>query len=86
MDTEVHVKDVIHEYIRAELLQGDGQALDSATPLLEWGIIASMSMLALVRFIEERFRLSLPHHEITPANFANINTIAAMVIRVRGES
>jgi acyl carrier protein len=82
MSSTAECAQILQDYISAELLQGESNGLQASTPLLEWGIIGSMSMAALVAFIEERFSIALPPAEIVPTNFASIDTIAQMVSRV----
>lgn len=83
--TGAETEAVIETYVRTELLHGQAQGLDADSPLLEWGIIESMTMVSLIAFLEERFGLRVPDQElIAPDNFVNIRAIAAMVQRLSG--
>jgi clorobiocin biosynthesis protein CloN5 len=58
----------------------DGRAeLAADTPLLEWGILDSLSLAELTTFIEERFGLRVPLEAIVPDNFRDLEAIAAML-------
>jgi len=58
----------------------DGRAtLPDDAPLLDWGVLDSLALADLTGFIEERFALRVPIEAITPANFSNLRTIAAML-------
>jgi peptidyl carrier protein len=58
----------------------DGRAtLHDDAPLLEWGILDSLALADLTAFVEERFALSVPMDAITPSNFRNLQTIAALL-------
>lgn len=74
----------IRDFVVAELLDGAGDDLTSQTPLLEWGILDSFSIPRLVAFLDERFGVQVPDDELSPADFASIEAIAAVVARVRG--
>ena len=48
------------------------------------GIIDSLGMMQLVAFVEERFEIEIPDAEMTSANFASVNAIAALVEKQKG--
>ena len=69
---------VINDYISRELVQ-DPVLLPLAdeTPLLESGILDSLTLLRLVVFLEERFGITMGDADLLPENFASVNTICA---------
>jgi clorobiocin biosynthesis protein CloN5 len=70
-------------YIRKEFLDADASAeLSVTTPLLEWGILNSMSTAYLAGFIQDRFDVAVPPSAVTAANFRDIASISAMVTRL----
>lgn len=71
----------VRSYVVREMLHGDGRGLDENSPLLEWGVIESLSMVSLIRFMEDRYGIKIPDDEIVPDNFANLTAIAALVER-----
>ena len=72
----------IKTFIIESLLDGDGADLDDHTPLLELGIIDSLAMVSLLRFIEKKLGVSVPEDEVSPRNFMSIQTLESMILRV----
>lgn len=65
----------------------DGRAtLSDDAPLLEWGILNSLSLVELTAFIEKRFALSVPADAITSGNFGSLEAIAAMLLALDRDS
>lgn len=67
-------------FIVNELLDGKQAGIDSETPLLEWGVIDSMSMANLLAFIETRFGVEVPPKDLTAQHFKSLKTISALVL------
>jgi acyl carrier protein len=53
--------------------------LANETPLLDSGILDSLSLLRLVVFLEERFGITMGDADLLPENFASVNSICAYV-------
>jgi acyl carrier protein len=72
------VETVINDYISRELVP-DAALLPLAneTPLLDSGILDSLSLLRLVVFLEERFEITMGDAELLPENFVSVNAICA---------
>lgn len=69
---------VINEYISRELVPDPALLpLANETPLLDSGILDSLSLLRLVVFLEERFGITMGDADLLPENFASINAICA---------
>ena len=69
---------VINDYISRELIQDPALLpLADETPLLDSGILDSLSLLRLVVFLEERFGVTIGATGLLPENFASVNTICA---------
>lgn len=73
----------IADHIVEALLNGDGEGLDSMTPLMELNIVDSAGIFDLVHFLQGEFRIAVPLPEVSPENFATVNSIAALVERLR---
>jgi acyl carrier protein len=73
------VETIINEYISQELVRDPALLpLADETPLLDSGILDSLSLLRLVIFVEERFGLTMSDDaDLLPENFASVNTICA---------
>ena len=76
---------VINEYISQELVRDPALLpLADETPLLDSGILDSLSLLRLVIFVEERFGVTMDDDaDMLPEHFASVNTICAY-LRARG--
>jgi acyl carrier protein len=72
------VETVINEYISRELVPDPAVLpLANETSLLDNGILDSLSLLRLVVFLEERFRITMGDGDLLPENFASVNAICA---------
>jgi acyl carrier protein len=70
-------------FIAREVLNGKDDGLDAATPLIEWGVIDSITIVMLRDFVATRFGVEIPHAELKPSNLANLATIASLIGRLR---
>lgn len=70
------------EFVARELLDGEDIGLDASTPLLEYGLIDSLSLVSLTEFVAERFGVVIPAKEQTPQNLKNLASISALVARL----
>jgi acyl carrier protein len=72
------VETIINDYISRELVQDPALLpLANEAPLLESGILDSLSFLRLVVFLEERFGIMMGDADLPLENFASVNTICA---------
>ena len=70
----------IRDYVLREFLPGEGpEALDAAPGLMTGGILDSLSILALVDFLEEEYGVELKAHELDVENLDKIEDIAELV-------
>lgn len=77
------VQAVLHRYINETLLDGNSDELDANTPLLEWGVIDSLSMVDLLAFIEREFGVHIADEDVLPENFATLRAIARLIEQLR---
>jgi acyl carrier protein len=70
-------------FVAREMLNGKDEGLDAATPLIEWGVIDSITIVLLRDFIAARFGVEIPHAELKPSNLATLTTIASLIARLR---
>ena len=69
---------IITDYISRELVPDAALLpLTNETSLLDSGILDSLSLLRLVVFLEERFKLTVDEIDLLPENFDSVNTICA---------
>jgi acyl carrier protein len=77
-DARVSTTDRIREFIVAEL-GWRGAELTDDYPLLENRVIDSLGLFRIVGFLEQEHGVAIPDDKIVPANFASLQTIAALV-------
>lgn len=82
MSSDIIIEE-LRNFISRDFLGGKDEGLDATTPLLEWGVIDSTSILALRAFIQERLGVTVPTAELHPRNLVNLRAIAAMVVRLQ---
>ena len=76
--SDEEMKEVILEYVIEEYAdEDDDVAFD--TPLISGGLVDSFSMVSLKRFLEVRYKISLPDEAATPEAFDNVNKITELV-------
>jgi acyl carrier protein len=74
------LKDVILEYVIAEYADEDDKVTFD-TPLISGGLVDSFSMVSLKRFLEMKYKISIPDEDATPEAFDSVNKIADLVTR-----
>jgi len=75
----VSTKNDIRQYIVDNWLSGDGRGFADDTDLQENGILDSFTTLALVAFLEERYRIQLDPTDVNAENFRTVNDLERMV-------
>jgi 2-hydroxymuconate-semialdehyde hydrolase len=77
---------VLNDYISRELVQDAALLpLTNATPLLETGVLDSLSLLRLVLFVQERFGIVVDDVDLVPEHFASVDAICAYLRSMAGE-
>lgn len=74
------LKDVILAYVIEEYGSEDDE-ITYATPLISGGLVDSFSMVSLKRFLEVRYKITIPDDDATPEAFDSVNKIADLVRR-----
>jgi len=69
-------------FLEEEVLREKTPDLDSETPLLQLGILNSLSTAKVIAFIRERYGLFVPAEKIIGSNFQSLGQIAELVIGV----
>jgi acyl carrier protein len=70
------------DFLETEILQSADSGLEPTSPLLEWGILNSLSLARLVAFIHERFGSYVPPVQIVGSNFKNLDAITNLVLEL----
>ena len=60
--------------------------LQRTTPLMEWGVIDSFTIVDVLGFVDERFGITVPPWEITPANLRDLESLAALLARLEASA
>jgi acyl carrier protein len=69
---------VINDYISRELVQDPALLpLSNTAPLLDTGVLDSLSLLRLVIFVEERFGIVVDDVDLVPEHFASVDAVCA---------
>jgi acyl carrier protein len=74
------LKDVILKYVIEEYGSEDDN-ITFETPLISGGLVDSFSMVSLKRFLEVRYKISIPDEDASPEAFDSVNKIADLVLR-----
>ena len=74
-------KDVVLKYVSEEYLEEGSDPITYDTPLISGGIVDSFSMVSLKRFLENKYKISIPDGDATPEAFDSVNKIVALVKR-----
>jgi acyl carrier protein len=75
----------IQDYILQEFLPGEKpENLTESTPLISGGILDSIGMLKLVKYVEEKYGIQVEAHEVDVENFDTIDLIANFVRAKKG--
>ena len=80
------IKQAIREFVLTKYLPGESPSnLRDDTPLRTTGILDSLATLALISFIEDRFKIEVEAHETDVDNFDKLGDIVAFVERKRAQ-
>jgi len=73
------IKDVVLNYVIEEYLEDEDEEISYDTPLISGGIVDSFSMVSLKRFLENKYKISIPEDKATPNAFDSVNKIVELV-------
>jgi acyl carrier protein len=73
------IKKIVLEYVIEEYAEDDDDEITFDTPLISGGIIDSFSMVSLKRFLENKYKISIPDDQATPQAFDSVEKIAKLV-------
>jgi acyl carrier protein len=79
------ILDVLKKYIEERILDSPGVVLELDTPLLEWGVLNSLSTTRLVGFVREHFGIDVPTEEMVGENFKDLRSIGRLLHRLDGQ-
>lgn len=70
------------DFVDSELLDGQDSEVSATTPLLELGIVDSVSIVALVDFVEGELAIPVPEEEIHPRHLADVLSIERLIVKL----
>jgi len=73
------MKKIVLDYLIKEFLEDDEEKINYDTPLISGGYIDSFSMVSLLVFLENKYKLKIPPKKATPEAFDSINKIVELV-------
>ncbi|GAB7035431.1 phosphopantetheine-binding protein [Streptomyces sp. NPDC021749] len=73
---------VVREYLQKEVLGSPQEEIALDAPLLEWGILTSLTTVQLIGHIQATLGISIPHDQVVGSNFATIDNIAALLVEL----
>lgn len=79
------VLDSLRAYVTDRILQDPSVTIEPDTPLLEWGILNSISTVQLVGFIRDEFQVEVPPEEVAGRNFKDLRSISELLAQLDGK-
>ena len=73
------IKDLILDYVKKEYLEDEDEEITYDTPLISSGYVDSFSMVSLLVFLENKFKIKIPPSKATPEAFDTVNNIVSLV-------
>lgn len=73
------MKELIMNYVIKGYIDDDDVKITYETPLISSGYVDSFSMVSLLVFLENKFRIKIPPSKATPEAFDSVNNIVALV-------
>lgn len=80
MEDNKELKDTILKYVIDEYAEEDDK-ITYDTPLISGGLVDSFSMVSLKRFLEVKYKISIPDADASPEAFDSVSKIADLVTR-----
>jgi acyl carrier protein len=79
------ILDTLRNYVSEQILQDSSVTIEPETPLLEWGILNSVSTVQLIGFIRQRFQVEVPPEEVAGRNFKDLRSISQLLVQLVGQ-
>jgi acyl carrier protein len=74
------MKELVRKYVISEYLE-EGEEITYDSPLISSGYVDSFSMVSLLVFLENKFKIKIPPEKATPEAFDSVNKIVELVNR-----
>jgi acyl carrier protein/D-alanine--poly(phosphoribitol) ligase subunit 2 len=73
------MKDLVLNYVIKEYIDEEEEKISYDTPLISSGYIDSFSMVSLLVFLENKFKIKIPPSKATPDAFDSVNKIVFLI-------
>ncbi len=73
------IKEIVLKYVIDEYIEDEEETITYDTPLISSGYVDSFSMVSLLVFLENKFKIKIPPSKATPEAFDTVNSIVALV-------
>jgi len=73
------MKEMVLNYVVKEYIDDEDVKITYETPLISSGYVDSFSMVSLLVFLENKFKIKIPPSKATPEAFDSVNSIVALV-------
>jgi len=73
------IKDLVLNYVIKEYIDEEEEKISYDTPLISSGYIDSFSMVSLLVFLENKFKIKIPPSKATPDAFDSVNKIVFLI-------
>lgn len=74
------IKKTVLDFVIAEFLDDESEAITYDSPLISGGVVDSFTMVTLKRFLEMKYKISIPDSKATPKAFDTVNSITELVV------
>jgi len=74
------IKEIVLKYVIEEYADDETDEITYDTPLISGGIVDSFSMVSLKRFLENKYKISIPDEKASPEAFDSVNKVTDLVI------
>jgi acyl carrier protein len=76
---EDEIKEIVLNYVMKEYIEDEDEKITNDTCLISGGYVDSFSMVSLLVFLENKFKIKIQPSKATPEAFDSVNNIAALV-------
>lgn len=74
------IRKTVLDFVIAEFLEDESETLTFDSPLISGGVVDSFTMVTLKRFLEMKYKISIPDAKATPKAFDTVNSITDLVM------
>jgi acyl carrier protein len=73
------IKKMVLDYVTREYIDDEDVIVTNDTPLISSGYVDSFSMVSLLVFLENKFKIKIPPSKATPEAFDSVDKIVTLV-------